>query len=143
MVGKVPFHLGMRIATAEVRDGRVRLQLEDRAGKGEILTADHVIAATGFTVDLDRLDILEAALRAEIRCVEQSPVLSANFESSVPGLYFVGPTAALSFGPMMRFAFGAQYVAKRLSKHLAKEVNRNVEGYVPAPRPGDIVVNAQ
>ena len=121
VIGKVPFHLGARILDAEVRDGRIRLRLEDRAGKGEVLTADHVIAATGFTVDLDRLRIIEAELRAEIRCVEQSPVLSENFESSVPGLYFVGPIAALSFGPLMRFAFGAQYAATRLSKHLARD----------------------
>jgi thioredoxin reductase len=122
VVGKVPFHLGMRISQAEARNGGVRLHLEDRAGKEQTLTADHVIAATGFTIDRDRLHVLEANLRAEIRCVEQSPVLSANFESSVPGLYFVGPIAAISFGPLMRFAFGAQYAATRLSKHLAREV---------------------
>ena len=99
VVGKVPFHLGTRILQAEVRDGRVRLELEDRAGKGQTLTADHIIAATGFAVDLDRLHVLEAELRAAIRCVEQSPVLSANFESSVPGLYFVGPSRRFRSGP--------------------------------------------
>jgi thioredoxin reductase len=133
VVGKVPFHLGTRILQAEIRDGRVRLELEDRAEKGQTLTADHIVAATGFTVNLDRLDVLEADLRAAIRCVERSPVLSAYFESSVPGLYFVGPMAAISFGPLMRFAFGAQYAAGRLSRHLAQEVSHNVESYVPTP----------
>ena len=33
----------------------------------------------------------------------------------------------------MRFAFGAQYAAGRLSKHLAQEVSHNVESYVPTP----------
>lgn len=127
VVDKVPFHLGMSISQAEVRNGKIRLQLEDRSGKKETLAADHVIAATGFTVDLDRLHILPANLRATIRCVEQSPVLSANFESSVPGLYFVGPIAAISFGPLMRFAFGAQYAATRLSKHLARDVPKIYE----------------
>jgi hypothetical protein len=37
----------------------------------------------------------------------------------VNGLYFVGPVAANSFGPLMRFAFGANYAARRLSRHLA------------------------
>jgi cation diffusion facilitator CzcD-associated flavoprotein CzcO len=138
VVGKVPFHLGARILQAEIQDSRVRLQLADRSGKEQTLAADHIIAATGFTVELDRLQILEAELRTEIRCVEQSPVLSANFESSVPGLYFVGPIAAISFGPLMRFAFGAQYAAARLSKHLAKEVSHNVESYVLTPNLGTL-----
>ena len=133
VVDKVPFHLGARIAKAEVRDGRVRLQLEDRSGKAQTLTADHVIAATGFAVDLDRLHIMEAELRATVRRVEHSPVLSSNFESSVAGLYFVGPLASISFGPLMRFAFGAQYAAGRLARHLAQEVSHNVESYVPTP----------
>jgi hypothetical protein len=31
----------------------------------------------------------------------------------------VGISAANSFGPLLRFAFGANYAAKRLSRHLA------------------------
>jgi hypothetical protein len=46
--------------------------------------------------------------------------LSRWFESSVPGLHFVGTAAANSFGPMMRFAYGAGFVSRRLSKHLAR-----------------------
>jgi len=45
--------------------------------------------------------------------------LRRPFESSVPGLHFVGVTAANSFGPLFRFAFGADYAAKRLGHHLA------------------------
>jgi len=133
VVGKVPFHLETSISQAEVREGRVRVELGGPGGKGQTLTADHIVAATGFAVDLDRMHVLEGDLRAAIRCRERSPSLSANFESSVPGLYFVGPMAAISFGPLMRFAFGAQYAATRLSKHLAKEVAHNVESYVPSP----------
>jgi hypothetical protein len=39
--------------------------------------------------------------------------------SSVPGLYFVGVAAANSFGPLLRFACGADYTARRLAPHLA------------------------
>ena len=45
--------------------------------------------------------------------------LSANFESSVPSLYFVGLASANTFGPVMRFTLGAGYTARRLAWHLA------------------------
>ena len=51
--------------------------------------------------------------------VVNTPILSSHFLSSVAGLYFVGPIAANSFGPLMRSAVGAKYTARRLSQHLA------------------------
>jgi len=119
VVGKVPFHLGVNITEAKVQNGRVRLELTDHVGTRRSLDSDHVIAATGYRVDLRRLAFLNSDLRSEIRSVEQTPVLSSNFESSVPGLYFVGASAANSFGPLLRFAFGASFAARRLSRHLA------------------------
>jgi hypothetical protein len=47
-------------------------------------------------------------------------VLSSSFESSVPGLYFVGLAANNTFGPLMRFAYGAGFTAERVSKALAR-----------------------
>jgi hypothetical protein len=51
-------------------------------------------------------------------------LLSATFESTVPGIYFVGLPAANSFGPLLRFACGAGFAARRVSKHLSKRVPR-------------------
>jgi hypothetical protein len=70
-------------------------------------------------VALSRLAFLDSTLRSRIRSTIDSPILGRSFESSMPGLYFVGITAANSFGPLLRFAFGANYAAKRLSRHLA------------------------
>jgi Pyridine nucleotide-disulphide oxidoreductase len=120
VVGKALFHLGMRIRGAECRDSRVDLNLEDESGRRTIISGDHVIAATGYKVDLARLPFLDIKLRHLIRKVERTPALSASFESSVPGLYFIGVSSASSFGPMMRFAYGAKYTARRLSRHLAR-----------------------
>jgi hypothetical protein len=47
-------------------------------------------------------------------------VLSTNFESSVPGIYFAGLAAAASFGPVMRFAYGAGFAARRLTETMVK-----------------------
>jgi FAD-dependent urate hydroxylase len=63
--GKIDLLLGHQIASAQVVDGRVRLGLTGPAGATEILT-DHVVAATGFDVALERIDCLEPTLRAQI-----------------------------------------------------------------------------
>jgi cation diffusion facilitator CzcD-associated flavoprotein CzcO len=118
-VGKFPMHLDTNIVRASADNGRISLQLSD-GQKNQTVTFDHVIAATGYKVDVERLALLDSGLRKQIRYTGKSPFLSAHFESSVPGLYFVGVASANTFGPVMRFAFGARYAANRLTKHLAK-----------------------
>jgi cation diffusion facilitator CzcD-associated flavoprotein CzcO len=120
VVGKVSFHLGCEIAGARSEAGRVVLELTGRDGQVERVEADHVIAATGYQVDLHRLAFMDPQLRPQIRKTGAAPALSAHFQSSVPGLYFVGLSSANSFGPLMRFAFGARFTARRLTRHLAR-----------------------
>jgi thioredoxin reductase len=130
-VGHVRFHLGASVSRAAIDHHRVRLHLRDHAGVESALHVDHVIAATGYKVDLDRLPFLDPALRAGIRRVAQAPALSANFESSVPGLYFVGTASANTFGPLMRFVYGTGFTARRLTRHLApKYIASSVSGSV-------------
>jgi thioredoxin reductase len=120
IVGRVPVKLGLTPRKAELRDGKIHLELTDKDGNTVEHVADHVIAATGYRVDLNRLTFLHPGLAAKLNTVEDAPVLSLNFESSVPGLYFVGVASAFSFGPVMRFAFGARYTAFRITRHLAR-----------------------
>jgi hypothetical protein len=115
----VPVLMDTRVAHAEVREGRVHIRLLRGGGELDVVT-DHVVAATGYRSDLRRLPFLGDRLRASIRSVEHTPVLSANFESSVRGLYFVGLASANTFGPMLRFAYGAGFTARRLSRHLRR-----------------------
>jgi hypothetical protein len=70
------------------------------------------------------LAFLSPELRAKIQIVNGSPVLSSTFESSAPGLYFTGLAAANSFGPVMRFAFGAGYTSRHLTETIAKSTSR-------------------
>ncbi len=115
---KVEFHLGQTLLGASERGRRVELSLTGADGTTGVLAADHLIAATGYHPDIQKLGFLSPALRASLRVAGDAPVLSRNFESSVPGLYFVGLAAANSFGPVLRFAFGAGFTARRLARHL-------------------------
>jgi lysine/ornithine N-monooxygenase len=105
-----------------MKGGRPTLLLKDAQGNQRSVEADHVIAATGYRVDIERLQFLSSAVREKIRTTGNAPALSGSYESSVPRLYFVGVSSANSFGPMMRFAFGADYTARRISKRLVKPI---------------------
>ena len=121
-IGCVPQMLGFTPigAHAQVDANRVRLELvADGCRYSHTIEADHVIAATGYRPRLDRLTFIQPSLRGSISSLANTPILSSHFESSVAGLYFVGPIAANSFGPLMRFAVGAKFTARRLSRHLA------------------------
>jgi thioredoxin reductase len=132
VMGRVPLVLGHTPESAEIQDGMVRLHLRATEGtQCEILT-EHIIAATGYKVDLTRLTFLSTKIRSELNAVEGTPVLSSNFESSVPGLYFVGLAAANSFGPVMRFAFGAGFAASKITRVLTKSLSQG-RASIPVP----------
>ena len=97
-----------------------------------MIATDHVIAATGYKVDIAAVRFIDEDLRREIAAVSGLPVLSREFQTSVPGLYLVGPAAAYSFGPMFRFVFGARYTARRLARHLAGAGLRLPSRQIPA-----------
>ncbi len=120
VVGRVPLVLGCTTEQAKVRDGRVHLHLRCLDGSEREIVTDHVIAATGYRVNLDRLAFLSSEIRKDLKTVEDTPVLSSSFESSVRGLYFVGVAAANSFGPVSRFAYGAGFAARNLTQTMLK-----------------------
>ncbi len=124
IVGKVPFVGGVTPRSIEVHDGRVELHLLGSDGAEQTLSADHVIAATGYRIDLRLVKFLAEPLRERIRLIAQAPELSAHFETSVPGLYVVGPAAAYGFGPVCRFVLGAGFTTPRVARHLARSVAR-------------------
>jgi hypothetical protein len=113
--GHVPV-LSRRVPTgASVDAGHVKIDMPEGP-----FVADHVVTATGFHVDMNRLAYIDPALRAAIRTVQGAPVLSWNFQTSLPGFYVTGPAAAFNFGPVMRFVYGAGFATPRLATHLIR-----------------------
>lgn len=119
--GKVDVHLNTHVVRAKVEQGRVHLEVR-RGGTPETLVVDRVVAGTGFEIDVDRIPFLDPTLRTAVRRVERAPSLSRHFESSVPGLYFVGAASALSFGPLLRFVAGSRLAAPVVARHVARRV---------------------
>jgi FAD-dependent urate hydroxylase len=99
------------ITAARVLRDRVALDLD-----GDTQTFDHVLLGTGYRVDIARLGILAPQLLDQIARADGSPLLGRGFESSVPGLHFVGSYAVKSFGPLLRFIAGAPYAARKVAE---------------------------
>jgi hypothetical protein len=120
VVGRLPMHLSATIADARVVSAGVRLSLNQAGAGVRQLEVDHVIAATGFRVDLSRMPFIDKEMLADMDNVEGTPVLSRHFESPVRGLFVIGAAAANSFGPLLRFAYGAKFAAQRVATRLAR-----------------------
>ena len=123
VVGRVPLILSHTLERAEVQNKKVHLHLRQPDGSEREVVVEHAIAATGYKVDLRRLVFLGSDIRSRLKMAAFTPVLSTNFESSIKGLYFVGTASANSFGPVMRFAFGARFTAPHLSQALKKSLS--------------------
>jgi predicted ATP-grasp superfamily ATP-dependent carboligase len=113
--GVVPLLLGRVVRSLHPEADGVRIEVDGPDGH-ETYRSDHIIAATGYRVDLRRLTFMDAALRDELRMSGPSPVLGRGFESSVPRLHFVGMAAAASYGPMNRFVLGTRFASTNVAK---------------------------
>lgn len=109
---------GYRIQEADATGSGVRLLLD--GPNRSTIEADHVIAGTGFRIDVDRLAFLPKELRADIATLNGYPVVTRVGESTVPGLYFVGAPTAVSLGPSARFIAGTHNIAGRLARSLTR-----------------------
>ena len=113
----VPTNLGRSIVSVAPLGERVKVRLDD----GSERTIDHVLLGTGYRMDVSKYDFLAPELTKTIDRFEGYPRLKAGFESSVPGLHFVGAPALWSFGPLMQFVVGTHYASRSLHRHISKK----------------------
>ena len=115
-IQNVALKTATEVVTASFCGEKVQLRLNDASD----CEADHVLLGTGYQVDIARYRFLSADLLRAVRTVGGYPILNGGFESSLPGLYFVGTTAAYSFGPLCRFVAGTPFVARTLTNYVRK-----------------------
>jgi len=108
---------GRNITSATLTPGggsHLRLQLSD----GTERMVDHLLCGTGYRVDVSRYGFIDPSLRQRLRTREGYPDLSVGFESSIPGLHFLGTPAANSFGPLCRFVAGTPYMSREVTRFI-------------------------
>jgi thioredoxin reductase len=117
--GQFPIHTGHAVQWAKEQDSGVLLGLATAGGASLEVSADHVIAATGYRPDVTRLSFLGDQIVSGLRTLAGTPVVGRDYQASVPGLYFIGPAVAPTFGPAMRFVYGARHAATAVTRRLA------------------------
>jgi thioredoxin reductase len=115
---RFPVRTGHRLVRAEAEGNRAVLHTVDPDGRDVALHSDHIISATGYRIGHDAFGYLGPGLRTSVARTKGWPQLHRGFESSVPGLFFVGFPAAGTFGPLMRFVCGTGYAAPRVATAL-------------------------
>jgi FAD-dependent urate hydroxylase len=104
-----------QVSEATPDGGGVLLALDD----GSRRRADHVILGTGYKIDVAKEPVVGDSLQRRLHTHDGYPILRSGFESSVPGLHFIGAYSAWSFGPIMRFVAGTWFTAPAVAKHIA------------------------
>jgi thioredoxin reductase len=113
---------GHALKSAEPYGSGVRLHLD--GPRQPAVEADHVIAGTGFRLDVSRLPFLSEAIQARLVTQFRCPVVNRAGESSVSGLYFAGAPTHLSLGPGVRFISGTHQTAAQLARSVARRAGR-------------------
>jgi lysine/ornithine N-monooxygenase len=132
--GEFPILAGHALDWAVSGPGGVRLGLASSTGGRTELAADHVIAATGYRPDLRRLTFLDEDLQSRLPTVAGTPVVGRDYQSAAAGLYVIGPGVAPTFGPVMRFVYGADHAARTVARRLSATAGRRADVAVGAGR---------
>jgi hypothetical protein len=107
---------GRNVSQAMAVGEEVVLKLDD----GSERRVDHVVLGTGYQVDISRYNFLSSELTHDVQQFDGYPKLASGFRSSIPGLHFIGATAARSFGPLLYFVAGTEFASRELVSHLSK-----------------------
>jgi hypothetical protein len=107
---------GHFVKQARLVGSQVQLTLDD----GSVSSADHVLLGTGYSVDISRYAFLTPGLIERVQLMDGYPALQSGFRSSLPGLHFLGATAARSFGPLLYFVAGAEFASSALCAEILK-----------------------
>jgi hypothetical protein len=119
-LASVKLTTGTEVSQAIVSANGLTLKLKG----GTWRSVDHVVLGTGYEVDISRYDFLSPELVREVQQFGGYPILTSGFRSSIPGLHFVGATAARSFGPLLYFVAGTEFASRELVSHIAQRSER-------------------
>jgi hypothetical protein len=111
----VKIMIGRSVSQATALGDEVALKLDD----GSERRVDHVLLGTGYQVDISRYDFLQPELVRDVKQFDGYPKLAGGFRSSVPGLHFIGATAARTFGPLLYFVAGTEFASRELVAHIS------------------------
>ncbi len=120
----IPITTRRQITTVAMSGDRLNLRLDD----GTTRDVDHVLLGTGYKVDVSRYPFLPAELSNKLDQANGFVKVNRGFESSVPGLHFLGAPTAWTFGPLMYFVCGTDFAARQLAAYVSRTGTRSGSG---------------
>jgi len=115
----VKISTGRSVLEARDMGDEIQLRLDD----GTERRVDHVLMCTGYSVDISKYEFLSRELVGQIKKLDGYPDVGPGFATSVPGLHFVGATAARRLGPLMYFVTGTEFTSHELASWIRRNGN--------------------
>ena len=110
------------ISCTELPGGDLEVALD----VGQRLRVDHVILATGYSVDVGQIPYLARGnILSTLQTHNGYPRLDECFQSNIPGLYFTSLPAAQDFGPFFGFVIGAPVAARVIGASIERQLARS------------------
>jgi thioredoxin reductase len=104
------------VGCAKEPNGALAVKLDN----GETLTVEHVIAATGYKVDITRVPFLAAGNLLEKLTIRNGfPTLDEHMQTNIPGLFITSMAAIQDFGPLWAFTIAARASAQIIGQGLS------------------------
>jgi FAD-dependent urate hydroxylase len=121
---------GHSLRRAEPHGSGVRLHLD---GPGQsTIDVDHVMAGTGFRINLSRLSFLSEEIKSGLRTYSNLPLVNRAGESSVRGLYFAGAHTMASLGAGVRFISGTHHTSAQIARSVERRAGKGAHHAEPA-----------
>ncbi len=124
--------LPARLKSVTIRTGRfvtesrsVGTQAHLKLDDGSVTKADHVLLGTGYSVDISKFGFLPPPLLQRVKTLDGYPALRSGFESSLPGLHFMGAAAARTYGPLLYFVTGTEFASRELLSRILRRRKRS------------------
>jgi FAD-dependent urate hydroxylase len=115
-VNGVVYTVNESIESVAIESEKLRLALTS----GGTRAVDHLVLGSGYEMRVERYRFLSPEIVANIGTRHGQPDLALGFESSIDGLYFIGPGSQQSFGPLLHSVAGTTYAGKSVSRAIKK-----------------------
>ncbi|HYK46230.1 MAG TPA: FAD-dependent oxidoreductase, partial [Parafilimonas sp.] len=96
-------------------------KLEVLLDNGETITIDHIIFATGYSVNMHNVPFLSNGNILPLLSIQNNcPVLDEHLQTSLPGLFITSMPATHDFGPFFAFTIAVRASAKLIASGLTQ-----------------------
>ena len=97
------------IGCRKTADGKYIVHLDNMLH----MTVDHIILATGYKTDINKLPFLQSGNLMEDLIIEDGyPVLDKTYQTNIYGLFMTNTLATRDFGAFFGFTVGSNYTTK-------------------------------